>query len=215
MQTEIKNILIFLKEVELLKSVTRHSWTSSGRQESVAEHSWRMALFAMVLEDHFQNLDMRKVIEMSLIHDLGEAHEGDRPAQKGELPNKLEIEEKSVKKIIEPLPHWLSSKILSLWNEYNECQTPEAQLVKALDKLEVLIQHNEADISTWDPEEYEYNLVYGLKEMNFNDFIKEFRKVVDERIKEKISKQPKSFAGFLGPSQRDPYEGVRDKFDRF
>ena len=191
MQTKIKNILKFLKEIELLKSVTRHSWTSSGRQESVAEHSWRMAILAMVIEDKFPKLDIRKVIEMILIHDFGEAHDGDYPAFKDQPQNKLDIEKKSVKKIIESLPEKLQVKIMNLWKEYNECKTDEAKLAKALAKLEVLIQHNEADISTWEPEEYEYNLVHGSKYMNFNKFIKEFRKVVDEQTKEKISKNKK------------------------
>ena len=192
MQTKIKNILKFLKEIELLKSVTRHSWTSSGRQESVAEHSWRMAVFAMALEEEFPDFNMKKVIEMTLIHDLGEAHDGDHPAFKKQPKNKLEIEEKSVKKIIEPLSERLQLKIFNLWKEYNECKTDEARLAKALDKLEVLIQHNEADISTWDPEEYEFSLIYGLKYMDFNNFIKEFRQIVDKQTKEKISNSNKS-----------------------
>ncbi len=191
MKTKIENILKFLREIELLKSVTRHSWTSSGRQESVAEHSWRMAIFAMALEDEFPDINIKRVIEMSLIHDFGEAHEGDYPAFENQPKNKLEIEEKSVNKIIESLPEKFQLKFKNLWNEYNKCETLEAKLTKALDKLEVLIQHNEADISTWEPPEYDFALTSGTKFMKFDKFITEFRKIVDQQTKDKIMKSKK------------------------
>ena len=72
--------LEILKVAEKLKCNTRHSWTSSGRHESVAEHSWRVALMALLMRDEFPELDMDKVIRMCLIHDLGEAFTGDIPA---------------------------------------------------------------------------------------------------------------------------------------
>jgi putative hydrolase of HD superfamily len=75
---------------------------------------------------------------------------------------------------------------MSLWNEYNEGKTLESKLAKALDKLEALIQHNEANISTWEPKELEYNLIYGMKYMEFSEFIKSFREIVDNQIREKI-----------------------------
>lgn len=64
---------------ERLKCNTRHCFTSSGRHESVAEHSWRVALMAMLLRPEFPEADMDKVIRMCLIHDLGEAFTGDIP----------------------------------------------------------------------------------------------------------------------------------------
>ena len=74
-----KELLSILHIAEGLKCNTRHSDTSSGRRESVAEHSWRLALMAMLLEDEYPQLDMNKVIKMCLIHDLGEAFTGDIP----------------------------------------------------------------------------------------------------------------------------------------
>ena len=72
--------LSILSVAERLKCNTRHSWTSSGRHESVAEHSWRLALMAMLAADEFPDLDMDRVIRMCIIHDLGEAFTGDIPA---------------------------------------------------------------------------------------------------------------------------------------
>jgi putative hydrolase of HD superfamily len=70
MQKKIINIIKFLNEIELLKSITRHSWMSSGRQESVAEHSWRMAIMAMALENEFPDIDIKRVMEITLVHDF-------------------------------------------------------------------------------------------------------------------------------------------------
>ena len=75
---EPKEFLAFLARLEKLKCNTRHSWTSSGRHESVAEHSWRLAMLAMLLRDALPEVDMDKVLRMCLIHDVGEAA---RPSQ--------------------------------------------------------------------------------------------------------------------------------------
>ena len=72
-------LLQILRVAEKLKCNTRHSYTSTGRHESVAEHSWRIALMAMLLTPEFPEADMNKVIRMCLIHDLGEAFTGDIP----------------------------------------------------------------------------------------------------------------------------------------
>lgn len=70
-------LLSILSVAEKLKCNTRHSDTSNGRRESVAEHSWRLSLMAMLLEDEFPEVDINRVIKMCLIHDLGEAFTGD------------------------------------------------------------------------------------------------------------------------------------------
>ena len=146
MKEKALKLLDFLRATEPLKYVTRHSWCSNGRQESVAEHSWRMAFIAFLLEDEFSKLDMKKAIEMCLIHDFGEI-DGDIPAfKKTEDDDSHEIVQ--LKKLTQNLPPGLRSKIISLHNEFNSCETPEAKLANALDKLEAVIQHNDADIST-------------------------------------------------------------------
>lgn len=69
-----------LAVAERLKCNTRHSWTSTGRRESVAEHSWRLALMALLVADEFPDVDCGRVVRMCLVHDLGEAFTGDIPA---------------------------------------------------------------------------------------------------------------------------------------
>ena len=77
---EAKELLRVLHTAERLKDETRHCYTSGGRRESVAEHSWRLALTALFLRDEFPALDMDRVIRMCLIHDLGECFTGDIPS---------------------------------------------------------------------------------------------------------------------------------------
>lgn len=73
-------LLAVLHTVERLKDTTRHCYTSQGRHESVAEHSWRVTLMAFLMRDEFPELDMDKVMQMCLIHDLGECFTGDIPS---------------------------------------------------------------------------------------------------------------------------------------
>ena len=73
----INGVIEFIKEIENLKSVTRTAWTKTGRRESTAEHSWRLAMLLMLLDEDFKDVDINKAIKMSLIHDLGELYDGD------------------------------------------------------------------------------------------------------------------------------------------
>jgi len=75
-----RQLIEFLSIIEKLKCNTRHSWTSTGRQESVADHSWRAAVMALLLADEFPGVDINKVVKMCLIHDFGEAITGDIPS---------------------------------------------------------------------------------------------------------------------------------------
>ena len=77
---EPRKLLDILSVTEKLKNVTRHCYTSAGRRESVAEHSWMAAMMALLLRDEFPEADMDKVIKMCLIHDIGEAFTGDAAA---------------------------------------------------------------------------------------------------------------------------------------
>ncbi|MEG0180926.1 MAG: HD domain-containing protein [Peptostreptococcaceae bacterium] len=183
-------LLEILKVAEKLKCNTRHSWTSSGRQESVAEHSWRIALMALLMRDEFPEVNMDKVIHMCLIHDLGEAITGDIPS--------FEKKEEDDKKEDEALIQWVStfpepycSEFIELLEEMNSLETEEAKLYKALDNIEVVIQHNEADISTWIPLEYELQLTYGSERVGFSKYITELREEIKRISINKIEESKK------------------------
>ena len=147
----------FLNKIEKLKCNTRHSWTSSGRQESVAEHSWRLAVMAMLCADEYPEHDINKVIKMCLIHDFGEAITGDIPAfLKTDDHKKTESE--AIDFLCDLIPE---AGLSTLFEEMREMKTPEAKLCKALDNLEAVISHNETDLSTWTELEFDLNLTYG------------------------------------------------------
>ena len=170
---------------ENLKNNTRHSWTSTGRHESVAEHSWRISLMAYFLKDEFPDADINKVILMCILHDIGEAFTGDIPAfDKNEKHEKIENDK--VNKWVNSLPHPYKDELTDLFIEMNALETTEAKIYKALDKMEAIIQHNEADISTWIPLEYDLQLTYGTKEVAFSDYMKNLKNQINNESLTKI-----------------------------
>lgn len=174
----------FLNKIEKLKCNTRHSWTSSGRRESVAEHSWRLSVMAMLCADEYPELDINKVIRMCLIHDFGEAVTGDVPSfYKTETHEKEE--ETAIKDLLSSLPDDIRAELSDLFDEMNALETPEAKLFKSLDNLEAVVSHNEADISTWIPLEHEENLVYGQKNAEWSAWTRELR---EELRKDSVKK---------------------------
>ena len=183
----IEQLLKFMSIAEKLKCTTRHSWTSSNRQESVAEHSWRLCLLAYLLKNELKDYDIDKVILMCLIHDLGEAITGDIPTFNKSNKDE-EIEKEAVNKVIEVLDRELGEELKNIFTEIHEEKTKESKLFKALDKLEVVMQHNEAPIETWIELEYKLNLVYGEKEAEEIPFLKEFRRELKSVSEEKILK---------------------------
>lgn len=180
----------FLNVIEKLKCNTRHSWTSSGRHESVAEHSWRLAVMAMLCADEYPDLDMNKVIKMCLIHDFGEALTGDIPAFLKTDENEKD-EEIAVENLLALLPENTKNELSELFEEMKSLNTDEAKLYKSLDNLEGLISHNEADISTWLPREYEENLTYGQKNTQWSEWTKQLREEVKQDCIDKINKESK------------------------
>lgn len=188
---EDRTLLDFLSRAEKLKCNTRHSWTSSGRHESVAEHSWRLALMAYLVKDAFPDTDIDKVIRMCLVHDLGEAVTGDIPAFVKTKADET-TEDDAVTGLLRELPEAQRLELTALFAEMERLETPEAKLYKALDKLEALIQHNEADLSTWLPLEYDLQMTYGNEECSFCEYIAHLRETVREDSRRKMSRPDQS-----------------------
>lgn len=182
-----KTLLEILHTTERLKDTTRHCYTSGGRHESVGEHSWRAALMAYFLRDEFPEADMDKVIRMCLIHDLGEIFTGDIPTFDKKAVDE-DTEEALLYRWVEELPPPYAAEMRALYEEMAQKKTLEARIYKAIDGLEAVIQHNESDISTWIPHEYELNLIYANDKVAFSDYLKEFRAAVYEETVEKIEK---------------------------
>ena len=181
-----KEFLAILSVAEKLKCNTRHSYTSTGRHESVAEHSWRISLMAMLLTPEFPEADMNKVIRMCLIHDLGEAFTGDIPAFE-KTDADVEKEDAAFDAWVQTLPEGTRQEFASLLEEMSALQTQEAKIYKALDKMEALIQHNEADLSTWLPLEYDLQLTYGAENVQFSPYMTGLRQEINQWTRDKIA----------------------------
>ncbi len=138
-----------------------------------------MALMALLLEPYLDKpVDLAKTIRIILVHDLGEIYTSDFPAFKKQPPGKSQLERKALNKLTKSLPSSLQTEVFKLWEEYEQASTYEAKFAKALDKLEVLLQHNEADIKTLRKAEITFNFVHGLEQTEYDSFLKEFRQLV-------------------------------------
>ncbi len=181
---DIEKIKAFIEEAERLKTVTRTAYTSEGITETTAEHSWRLALLASVVADEYPGLNEERVLIMCLIHDIGEIYDGDIPAVKQtDKEQKYEIELKAARKIFSLLPEKIGERMMEIWREYNDCKTPEARLVKALDKAETIIQHNQGK----NPDDFDYgfNLTYG-QEFFDDPKLQQLRTYLDDRTRENM-----------------------------
>ena len=184
---DARALIDFLRVMERLKDAPRHCWTTGGRRESVAEHSWRVSLMAMLMADEFPGVDIDKVVRMCLVHDIGEAITGDIPTfVKTDADRVVEGHEVDalIGSLPEPWPEWLGA----LFDEMEALETPEAKLYKALDRMEAIQSHNESAVETWLPLEYELNLTYGEKDAAFSPYLAalraEMRKDTEAMIEE-------------------------------
>lgn len=183
---EAKKLLEILHTAEKLKDATRHAYTSGGRHESVAEHSWRIALMAFLLREEFRHLDMDKVVRMCLIHDLGEIFTGDIPVFRKSQAD-TQREDALLDQWVDELPTFCRDEMRALYAEMNALESEEAKLYKALDKLEAVIQHNESPIETWEAVEYDLNRTYAYENMAFSPYMQRLRVLVREETEQKIA----------------------------
>ena len=176
---ELEGVLAFLRAAERLKTVVRSGWTSAGEPESVAEHTWRLCLMAMLLYGTSPAIDLARLLKMCLIHDLGEAIGGDVPAplQRTSSP-KSGRERRDLLELTAPLPPESRQEVLDLWDEYEAAASAEARIAKGLDKLETILQHtqgkNPADF------DYAFNLAYGQQYTSADPVLAALRARLDQ-----------------------------------
>jgi putative hydrolase of HD superfamily len=177
---QLRGILDFLRAAESLKTATRSGWTTAGQRESVAEHTWRLCLMALVLRPAFPGIDFEKVVKICIVHDLGEAIGGDIPApeQARRGGSKSDTERRDLLTLMMPLPDASRDEILALWDEYENASSPEARLAKGLDKLETILQHTQGK----NPGDFDYrfNIGYGRQHTEHHPVLAELRRILDD-----------------------------------
>jgi len=145
--------LRFIVEIDKLKSVFRQTLLMHGkRYENDAEHSWHIAVMALLLSEYAsgQKLDIARVMKMALVHDLVEIDAGDTFCydEKG-AQTKLAREQSAADRIFGILPADQASEIRALWDEFEARQTPEARFAAALDRLQPLLHNYNTQGAAW------------------------------------------------------------------
>lgn len=187
----MEKILELMKLGQRLKEELRHSWLPTGRRESVAEHTWSVALMAIALEPYLsKEVKMERLLKMVVIHDLVEAYAKDVPLfytidDQEARAVKYENESKAIKQIRDLLGGNGGQELYDIWMEFEQKETYEARIVYALDKLEAQIQQNEADIRTWLPIEHEMVFMLG-QYTAFDSALDELRKQVEAEGEKKL-----------------------------
>ena len=148
----LKKQIDFILEVDKAKEIFRRTLISNGeRYENDAEHSWHLSLMAPILKEYIkEDIDISRVINMVIIHDLVEIDAGDTFCydKKGN-ETKRERELKAAERIFNILPKEQGEVIFSLWNEFEEMKTPEGKYAATLDRLQPLLLNSANGYKTW------------------------------------------------------------------
>ena len=151
-QDRLKRQLAFLTEADQLKSVLRATTLCDGsRRENSGEHSWHIALYALILAEHANRpIRIDRVIKMLLIHDLVEIDVGDNPIHGNHDKAAVEaIERAAADRIFGLLPPDQSDAYLDLWREFEAAETDDAVFAKSIDRVQPVVSNLETDGGTW------------------------------------------------------------------
>lgn len=196
--------ITFLKVIGALKDLERfrgqffwREYPQRDRYESVADHTWRMAMMLILVEKHLsQPIDLGKTLKMLLIHDLPEIIAGDLSplgsdgtGQDSHLYNKEKAEEKyqnekkAAESIFGKLPKEQAEEFLKLWFEYEEQNNYESRVVKAIDKIEGKLQAAEYLGGHMFPAHLDFSLKYGVSTFDVDPTLKELGMAINEELK--------------------------------
>ena len=190
MDERLKKQMDFLLEVDKLKFINRQTYLSNGeRKENDAEHSWHLALMAVLLQEYSnENIDITKVITMVLIHDLVEIDAGDTYAYDAAgNQSKREREVRAADRIFNILPEDQAEKFRALWEEFEAYQTPEAKFAHVCDNMQPFMLNHATGGRSWQE--------HGVKKsqvLNRNRYLEDgsktmkqyFDEIIEEHVKE-------------------------------
>ncbi len=149
---DLKKKIAFLNEIDKLKSVVRASpLADSSRRENSAEHSWHLAMYAMILSEYStRKIDIYKVIVMLLLHDIVEIDAGDAPIHGSVgIDDQEEKELAAAQRIFGLLPTEQGEELRAIWLEFESAETDDARFAKSLDRLQPLLQNISTGGGTW------------------------------------------------------------------
>lgn len=145
--------IAFVRELDKLKRVQRQTWlTDTSRKENSAEHSWHIAVMALVLGEYApsDDLDIGRVIQMLLIHDIVEIDAGDTFCyDQAAVARQADHEKRAAERLFGLLPPDLGGRLRSLWEEFEARRTPEALLAHSLDRLQPILNNFHSNGQSW------------------------------------------------------------------
>lgn len=151
-QHDLSQRLAFLREIDRLKTVVRQSpILDRSRRENSAEHSWHLAMYALILKDYADDtVDVSRVIEMMLLHDIVEVDVGDNPIHLN-LPSDSpgDWEAAAAIRLFAVVPPDHGQALLTLWQEFEAAETADARFAKALDRAQPLVANVAVGGGTW------------------------------------------------------------------
>lgn len=158
----------FIKEIDKLKYIQRRTKLfNSDRNENDAEHSWHLAIMAVVLAEHANEpVDLLKVVKMLLVHDLVEIDAGDTFIYDTQKDHTNTDEERlAAQRIFGMLPKSQAEELTGIWEEFEAGNTAEAKFARAMDRLEPLLQNSSNQGGTWKEFDVPYSKVYQKKKV--------------------------------------------------
>lgn len=181
----LEGVIDFLQSASALKDTLRTGRTASGRRESTADHSWRLCLMVLLLADHLEGIDLVRLLQLCVVHDLAEAITGDVPAPcQAEADGRKERERAALRRLCEPLPDELRQRVLAWCSEYDSACSPESVMAKGLDKVETMLQHL---IGANPPGfDYRFNLSYGRRITDRHPVLRQLRSSLDSKTRARI-----------------------------
>lgn len=149
--SELQQQVLFLREIDKLKGVLRQSpLLDKSRQENSAEHSWHLAMYALILSEHaIAQVNVARVIKMLLIHDIVEIDAGDTPLHGKQDGSQFEREQEAAKRLFGLLPEAQHDELHALWHEFEQGHSDDAQFAKALDRFQPLLINVFTGGGTW------------------------------------------------------------------
>lgn len=187
----LKKQLDFLVEIDKVKSVFRQTYIADGtRKENDAEHSWHLAIMAFLLSDYIkEDIDVCKVIKMVLIHDLIEIYAGDTFAfDEKANEDKAEREQQSAQLLFSMLPEDQEMEFKNLWNEFEECNTREAEYANMLDRIQPLLLNYVVGGGSWTEHKIRAEQIYKRHEITLTKGPQEFIDLINSIVNECVEK---------------------------
>lgn len=196
--TNLQKQIEFIKEIDKLKYIQRKTkLLNSDRNENDAEHSWHLAVMAVILSQHANtNIDLLKVIKMVLIHDIVEIDAGDTfiyDTQKNHTNTEEEL--LAAKRIFGILPTQQAEELITIWEEFEAGETEEAKFAKSMDRLEPLLQNTSNNGGTWKEYNVDFETVYEKKKVikNGSEVIWEYAEnLLNKNVEKGILKKKSS-----------------------